>query len=319
MGWGSYRAICVNIALMATSAFAGDCVVKSRDEVLARIPVVEKYITSLMASSDIKGASLALFKGPEILFEKRFGDGEKQPLFQAASISKPVAAFISLKMVQAGDLTLDENMRRFVTKPYLPAQPFDDLVTLRTLLNHTSGMNNDVTGVDRKIYFKPGTQTFYSGAGYLYLQQAMEDIAKKDFVSLSNSPLKDLGMTESTFDLLYEGEKYVGAPYSLVTTPRDLSHFMNELVNPRADNAAVVAQMTTPSFPVDDETQRGLGIQIERCGDEAKFIHHGSNFALHRSVALVYAKSQIGAVVMMRGSATSGIPSAVAQLALGGN
>ena len=65
-------------------------------------------------------------------------------LFQAASISKPVAAMATMRAVQSGALTLDTDINDLLTTWRLPSGPFtaDRPVTPRALLSHTSGLGD---------------------------------------------------------------------------------------------------------------------------------------------------------------------------------
>ena len=62
-------------------------------------------------------------------------------MFQAASISKPVAAMMSLKAVQDGHFTLDQNINSILKSWKLPEGEFtkNGPVTPRTLMSHVSG------------------------------------------------------------------------------------------------------------------------------------------------------------------------------------
>lgn len=308
---------CLLLCFFAALA-VGDCRVKTRAEILAGLPSLDQHINKLLKDTALDGVSLVVLNEGEVLFEKSYGDGVTQPLFQAASISKPVAAFAALKLVEAGKLSLDEPLSGFVAKPYLPDQPFIDLVNVRNILLHTSGMGEDVEGIDRKIYFKPGTQYRYSGAGFRYLQQAMEDVMQSSFHLLMQGFMKSLGMTRSTFELDYEGEHWVAAPYSLVTTPRELGLFFDELAHPHAENEGVAKLFRAPAIKLDELDDRSLGVVLTKCGDDVSLNHSGKNFSRHRSEADLYIKSRTGAVVMTRGRDTSGLPQALVKMAIGG-
>src|SRR6202021_3358433 len=63
-------------------------------------------------------------------------------LFQAGSISKPLAALAALKLVDAGRLDLDRNVNDYLKSWKLPDNEFTagHKVTIRNILNHTAGL-----------------------------------------------------------------------------------------------------------------------------------------------------------------------------------
>ncbi len=63
-------------------------------------------------------------------------------LFQAASISKPVAAVAVLRLVDQGKLNLDTDVNQYLKSWKLPANEFTTKtkVTIRQLLTHTAGL-----------------------------------------------------------------------------------------------------------------------------------------------------------------------------------
>src|SRR6185312_637162 len=64
-----------------------------------------------------------------------------ETLFQAGSISKPVAAMVAMKKVEQGKIALDDNINNKLTSWKLPDNEFTakKKVTLRNLLSHTAG------------------------------------------------------------------------------------------------------------------------------------------------------------------------------------
>lgn len=187
-----------------------------------------------MAFHRVPGLSIAVFRDEAIVWRAAYGlaDAEtdrpvtSQTMFQAASVSKSVAAFGALRMVDAGLMELDAPISDALRTWRLEDGEFADAapVTLRGLLAHTAGMSvggfggypagsqiptiYDVlngaapanTGPVERIE-APNTQWRYSGGGYSIVQLAMEDVAGEPFPSLMERVvLEPIGMTSSTFD-----------------------------------------------------------------------------------------------------------------------
>lgn len=146
--------------------------------------------------------------------------------FQAGSISKPLAAFGALLLVQRGKLSLDEDVNRYLRRWKIPENEFTttEKVTLRRLLSHTAGVNisgfsgylphdkipttvdilegkKPVVNTDPvRVVAIPGTKWEYSGGGYTIVQQLIEDITQESFdVWMQKNVLNPLGMCNSTF------------------------------------------------------------------------------------------------------------------------
>ncbi|MFB9905571.1 serine hydrolase domain-containing protein [Allokutzneria oryzae] len=146
-------------------------------------------------------------------------------IFQACSISKHVAAFGALRLVDQGVLDLDEDIEKYLTSWRLPES--DDwrvVVTVRQLLAHTAGLSynwfrgfsrGDATPTSTEVLrgqrpatsppvratMLPGSGFRYSGSHYAVLEQVMEDVTGSEFAELMRSlVLEPLGMADSSYD-----------------------------------------------------------------------------------------------------------------------
>lgn len=186
-----------------------------------------------MAHHKVPGVSIAVIKDFKIHWAKGYGVmdvGTKKPvstttLFQAASISKPVAAVAVLKNVQAGKLKLEDNINNMLTGWKLPENPFTakNKVTIKHLLSHSGGVTvhgfrgyavfepvpsliqvlegrKPANSATIRVDITPGERSRYSGGGYCILQQLLIDTVKQPFsIIMEDTVLKPLGMTHSTY------------------------------------------------------------------------------------------------------------------------
>src|SRR4029078_6503121 len=90
--------------------------------------------------------------------------------FEAASLSKPVTAYVALQLVDAGRLALDAPLTKYMPYADLPAYPRAKTMTARHVLSHTTGFANWRRRDPLKLFFAPGERFRYSGEGYVYLQ-----------------------------------------------------------------------------------------------------------------------------------------------------
>ena len=109
----------------------------------------KRRLADRMAYHETPGVSVAVINNGEIEWARGFGvkeAGKPEPvttetLFQAGSISKPVAAMAALRLVQEGRIDLDEDVNRYLTSWKVPPNgSWQPRVTLRQLLSHTAGL-----------------------------------------------------------------------------------------------------------------------------------------------------------------------------------
>jgi len=182
----------------------------------------------------IPGVSIAVIYKYRIDWANAYGfkeAGSFEPvtihsLFQAASLSQPVAALAALHSVEEGRLTLDSDVNEFLSSWELAENMFtrESKVTFRTLLSHSAGLipyefkgypqsaplpsltqilsgQKPANSPAARLYAVSGTQYSYSELGYAVLQQILIDLEKKPFPQIMNETVfQPLGMERSTFE-----------------------------------------------------------------------------------------------------------------------
>lgn len=181
----------------------------------------------------VPGVSIAVINGGKLEWAEGYGVlevGGNRPvttdtLFQACSISKPIAAMAAVYLVQQGQLDLDEDVNQKLVSWKIPENEFtrDKKVTLRRLLTHTAGLtvsgfrgyasNEQVptlhqildgvepaNSVPIRVDTIPGTQWRYSGGGFTVLQQLLIDVTGNPFPEIMQDlVLQKLEMKQSTY------------------------------------------------------------------------------------------------------------------------
>jgi CubicO group peptidase (beta-lactamase class C family) len=192
-------------------------------------------LAQVMARFRVPGVSVAVIKDFEIHWAKGYGVAdvetggavETNTLFQAASISKPVAAMAVVRAVQEGRFSLDDDINTILKSWKLPDSEFTrgHPVTPRALLSHTSGLgdgfgfpgyhpsaprptvvqilNGDKPSNVGPVLMErpPFTASKYSGGGITVMQLAMTDAFRKPYPEIVQSlVLGPIGMTDSAYE-----------------------------------------------------------------------------------------------------------------------
>ncbi len=190
-----------------------------------------RHLPGLMEAAEIPGLSAAYLTGDRVAWTGAFGvrsaaTGElvdEETVFQAASLSKPVFAYLVLRLVDRGVVALDRPLAEVRPHPSLQDDPRHGRITARHVLSHRSGLPN--FGSDSlEIGFEPGTGFRYSGPGYVWLQRVVEELTGLGLDSLARREVfGPLGMDRSAFvwRAAFEGNAVVG--HDAVGNPGELA------------------------------------------------------------------------------------------------
>lgn len=183
----------------------------------------------------VPGMSVAVLHDGKIEWSRGYGRRDiatgdpvtSHTLFQAASISKPIAALAALRLADRGDLDMDRDVNTLLRSWQVP---FDDTVTpaepvtARRLVSHSASLTvHGFPGYERgtaipsllqildgeppantepiRVDTAPGTIIRYSGGGYCVLQQLLIDLTGQEFPSLMRELVcEPVGMTRSSYE-----------------------------------------------------------------------------------------------------------------------
>jgi CubicO group peptidase (beta-lactamase class C family) len=164
---------------------------------------VRAYLDSLIQTNRIPGIQYVVVDEQGIRFEYYGGRRDiganlpvtEQTTFMASSSTKALTAAAILQLLKQGQIELDKSL-----SAYYPAHPYGDQVTIRHLLNQTSGIGNPapvkwlhtveehpafdeaqalkkVLNAHSKLAFPPGDKYAYSNISYWLLGQVIQEVS----------------------------------------------------------------------------------------------------------------------------------------------
>jgi CubicO group peptidase (beta-lactamase class C family) len=192
-------------------------------------------LQQVMERFHVPGVSVAVIKDFEIDWAKGYGVADVESgmrvdadtMFQAASISKPVAAMAAVRAAQDGRFALDQDINGILKSWKLPDSEFTrgHPVTPRALMSHTSGLGDGFgfpgyhpsaprpslveilngsqpSNVGAVLMERPPfTAEKYSGGGVVLMQLAMTDALGWPYPEIMQSlVLGPIGMTNSAYE-----------------------------------------------------------------------------------------------------------------------
>ncbi len=201
------------------------------------------------------GCTVGIVRNDSLIFSKGYGmanleydiSNEPQTLFHMASVSKQFTACSIVLLAKQGKLKLDDDIHKWL--PWFPN--LKEKITIRNLLNHTSGIRDqwqllaisgtrldDVITQDQIIKilskqqalnFKPGDKYSYSNSGFTMLAEIVKAVSGQTLRQFTDSAIfKPLAMANTHFhDDYTEIEKNRSYSYDR----KDSIHFTNAVLS----------------------------------------------------------------------------------------
>lgn len=296
------RRLSLLIGLVCLEAFSQrpDVTLKKLDGSEITPKKIDGIVEKLLVYGKVDGLCLSVINGDKA-YIKPYGykNREKKELLDpetvlyAASFTKAVFAYLTLKLVEEKQIELDRPLYDYLGETigdYPDWKPLESdenwkLITPRMCLSHTTGLPNsrwidvrtgeeDTTG-PLKIYFKPGTKYAYSGEGLKLLQLVEEKITGKTIEELAIEKIfKPFGMGRTGFiwHPEFDGNYAIGhdekgklspkkkrtvpnAAGSMVTTIIDYTKFIQKILLNKGLDPKLRNEMISPQIEVNSKYQ----------------------------------------------------------------
>lgn len=210
---------------------------------IGSVTELEAYLNQLTASGNPPGLSVVVVKDGEIIYNNAFGlaDGPRNikatpdTIYHWWSMTKIPTAIAVMQLQEQGKLNLDDEVTKHL--PWFEVNyPSDSpSITIRHLLQHTSGLQNPVpamigwvhydditpnqTEVLKKylpnfntVKFEPGSQAVYGNLNYMVLGAVIEAVSGQMYEDyVIENILHPLGMDQTNFVYTQEMSVYEAA------------------------------------------------------------------------------------------------------------
>lgn len=270
----TFRALAA-LVLVGTFSFLTSCAPKGEPykEEIKKI-ITDAQIPLIQIESNFNGEKFSYqIENPNFYDSLQIQAGTATPkpaVFQAASLSKVVFAYIVMKLYDNGEIDLDTPICNYTDIDRFVDKESAAKLTPRMVLNHRTGLPNWAKGPSTQewptseITFKYPVDSCYgySGEGFAFLQRAVENIRGKKIDQIAKEEVfGPLGMEYTSYEwqpmydtLAVDGYNKDGenrgkgrhpranVGYTLRTCAADYSKFLNELLNGNSlsDNAKEV-------------------------------------------------------------------------------
>lgn len=194
------------------------------------VAVIEREVPALMKEANIKGVAVGLIVDGKLVYARGFGYADHagtqavtpDTVFVAASLSKPIASWVTMGLAARGRIDLDRPVADVVSPWPLAVNQYDyRRITIRYLLSHTAGttlggyqgwldykelptLEESLAGKTNgrgavELFAPVGEKFSYSGGGYTLMQLAIERETGRKYADLARELVfRPLGMTHTS-------------------------------------------------------------------------------------------------------------------------
>lgn len=273
---------------------------------------------SVFAQGGTPGMAVAVVHNGQVVFSGGFGYADPASTksatpdtrFAVGSLSKQFTAVSVLTLVQDGKLSLDDRLAKF-----FPKFPNASTITIRQLLNQTSGLHNYpntdehawplsgavdldtilTTLATDKPDFAPGEKYEYSNSNYTVLAAIVQQVSGAPFGRfLEQRIFKPLGLSRSGYGYVMQRAGDLAVPYigknpaplqisldlyagagGVVSTANDMARWDEALLRGSLLQVAQARLLWTPGRPQTGESSYAMGFVADTLDEQPYVWHNG--------------------------------------------
>lgn len=284
---------------------------------------IEKWLLE----NKVPTLGIGVIKDGKLQQVKVFGEIKKDisapynTIFNVASLTKPITAMVTLKLVSLGKWNLDEPIYKYWTDPDVAKDKNSKILTTRHILAHQTGFTNwRGNNEDGKLHFEfqPGTKYQYSGEGYEYLREALEIKFHKSLNELASelifNPLQmtdtkyfwdnktdstrfAIGYNDKGFAYPIEKNRTANGADNLLTTVEDYGKFLTSVMNSDGLNEKVFNDMVKNQVEIKNGKHFGLGFELYDLGKGEYALSHGGSDKGCQTIVFIFPKTKQGLII----------------------
>lgn len=290
----------------------------------------DSKIETLIKKLKIPSISIGYIENGKLQQIRAFGEQKpnvpisNNSIYKVASLTKPITALVTLKLVEAGQWDLDEPISKYYVDNEVKNSPYLKKLTTRNILSQKSGLPNwRYLREDKKLIFEfePGTKFQYSGEGFEWLRKALEKKFQKSLEAIAQEVLfeplemddthyywtKDVDESRYAVESDVEGnpiefQKYyqANAAANLLTTVEDYANFLVDILDNAGLSNELYNDFIRPQTEVKDGINWGLGMQVfpDLPDDEFALVHTGGDDGT-KCIVILLPKSKRGLIVFI--------------------
>ncbi|MFF5205182.1 serine hydrolase domain-containing protein [Streptosporangium sp. NPDC000396] len=305
---------------------------------------VDRYVKEYMERTGLPGAIVTVTKGDQVVHAAGYGRDAygkaitRDTPMPLASLSKSFTALGVMRLVDAGKVNLDAPVRQYLPE-FTMADPRAEKITVRQLLNQTSGMADstfpeltlpapdtlkDSVAMLRgaRLAARPGTKMTYHNPNYTVAARLVEVVAGKPFADyMAAEVFRPFGMrstttVDTTAQLPGEARGYIRAyrqviprshprwfvngGFGVVSTAGDMAHW---LIKQNGGDRAVQATHTPSAVAGSDY---GMGWWARKTAGGTPMLQHTGWLLTHNSAQTLLPGTGYGIAVVTNTGMMSG-------------